>query len=259
MYFASYGGHTEVTRLILEGGADLAAKDKVGITSLHYVSVKGHAEVIKLLLEEGTERESATKDVDMLPLSTPYDGHDAPPRYSSNNAEIRDRYGRPPLFYAAGQGHIEVVDMLISNDASVDATDCYLWTPLFLAVMNEQEEIVKGLITLPKIDANHKYGLGRTLSWWAARSETHGIIKMVHQWAKEPYDDVVKTIPTKACPKTESGQFRPYNACMRNLISKSATYTCGLCGYLDICQECFNLDIQCLDSSHKLTSNQPHD
>ncbi|KAJ5403714.1 hypothetical protein N7509_003585 [Penicillium cosmopolitanum] len=227
LHFASYGGHTQVTRLLLERGADhLAAKDIVGITPLHYASVNGNAEVMKLLLEEGMERELATKHLDMLSLSMPYGGHDGPPRYSSNNAEFRDRYSRTPLFYAAGQGHIEAVDMLIA---------------------------------LSKIDANHKDGLGRTLSWWAAKSEIHRIIKMVHQWAKEPYDDVVEAIPTKERPKAESDKFRPCDACMRNIISNSATYTCDLCRYLDICQECFNLGIRCLDSSHELTFNQPHD
>jgi ankyrin repeat protein len=258
LHCASYGGHTEVTRLLLERDADLAAKDKVGITPIHYASIKGHAEVTKLLLEEGAKRELATKDEDMLPVSTPKDDHDAPPQYSSNNAGFRDRYGRTPLFYAAGQGHMESVNILISNDASVDATDCYRWTPLFLAVMNEQEEIVKRLITLSRIDANHKDGLGRTLSWWAARSETRGIIKMVHQWASEPCNDVEETIPIKERPKTDAGEFRPCDACMRNMISKIATYTCDLCGYLDICEECFNLGIRCLVSSHELTFNQPH-
>ena len=42
-------------KVLLDKGADINAKDKVGWTALHSASFKGHTEVVKVLLDKGAD------------------------------------------------------------------------------------------------------------------------------------------------------------------------------------------------------------
>ena len=53
---------------------------------------------------------------------------------------------RTPLHFAAVRGKVECVNILINNQANVNAVDCTKDTPLSLAVRNGYEEIVKILL-----------------------------------------------------------------------------------------------------------------
>jgi ankyrin repeat protein len=48
---ASWKGHAEVVRLLLENKADITVVDNIGSTPVYMASLKGHVEVVKLLLE----------------------------------------------------------------------------------------------------------------------------------------------------------------------------------------------------------------
>lgn len=48
LHAASQNGHAEVTRLILEKGANIMAVDEDGWTSLHAASLNGHIETMQL-------------------------------------------------------------------------------------------------------------------------------------------------------------------------------------------------------------------
>ena len=53
LHMASVGGHEEVARILLDGGADAAAQNKDGWTPLHVASFEGHLQVVRILLEHG--------------------------------------------------------------------------------------------------------------------------------------------------------------------------------------------------------------
>lgn len=53
--WASYKGHTETVRMLLDAGADVNAHGNYHISSLLWASGRGHAEIAKLLIQHGAK------------------------------------------------------------------------------------------------------------------------------------------------------------------------------------------------------------
>jgi len=80
----------------------------------------------------------------------------------TNHADLnaKERDGRTPLHWAALNGHLEVVKLLLVNGAAVDAVENDGKTPLHCAAMNDHLEIVKLLLAHgAKIDARERGGV----------------------------------------------------------------------------------------------------
>jgi hypothetical protein len=93
LHWASKTGHVDVVKLLLEKGADIVAADKYRRTPLHEASITGHVDVVNLLLEKGADLEVA--------------------------GESR----RTPLFGDSKTGHVDVVKLLLEKGADIEAAD----------------------------------------------------------------------------------------------------------------------------------------
>lgn len=87
---------------------------------------------------------------------------------------VTDEYHRTALSLAAGQGHIGVIEVLISNGAWVDPHEDYdtYETPLMAAVTEGHLDIVKRLIQAGANPAFH-VGVGQRTAESYARSYGH--------------------------------------------------------------------------------------
>jgi ankyrin repeat protein len=80
----------------------------------------------------------------------------------TNHADLnaKEKDGRTPLHWAALNGHLEVVNLLLVNGAAVDAVENDGKTPLHCAAMNDHFEIVKLLLANgAKIDDRERAGI----------------------------------------------------------------------------------------------------
>lgn len=127
-----FAGDKEMVKFLLSKGADVTAKDFFKRTPLHLAALNGSVEGAKALLAGGSD------------------------------VNARDALQETPLFGAAAKGHREVAQLLIDHKADLKPTDNF-WgeTVLHKAVQEKQAEIVKLLVTIGA-DVNAKDKDGRT-------------------------------------------------------------------------------------------------
>jgi ankyrin repeat protein len=112
LHWAAERGDKEVVQLLLEKGADAAAKDDNGRTVLHLAAEGGNKEVVQLLLEKGAD------------------------------AAAKDDNGRTVLHLAANGGNKEVVQLLLKKGADAATKDDYGRTVLHSAAKGGNKEVV---------------------------------------------------------------------------------------------------------------------
>ncbi len=127
LHLAAEMGHERLVRLLLDSGASVDLKDRVGHTPAIRAMQQNHRNVVAILAEAGAEIN--------LHLAA-YLGDVATAQRlieTGSNVNVRDDLGYIPLHYAAQQGQAEVTGLLIDNGADVDAEDNDGNTPLHLA------------------------------------------------------------------------------------------------------------------------------
>ena len=101
---AATEGYTDTTRILLDSGADVNAKDNIGWTALLCAAFSNQTETVRALVAKGAE------------------------------VNARDAEGRSALFWASFSGHADVVRVLLDHGAHINDRDNYGWTPLMSAV-----------------------------------------------------------------------------------------------------------------------------
>jgi ankyrin repeat protein len=105
-YAAEKGNLAEVKQLI-EQGADVNAKGRLGHTPLHMACMEGHLEVVEFLIAKGADVNAKSAQ-------------------SSSSGET-------PLHFAAEWGHLEITQLLVAKGANVNAKSDRGVTPLHSA------------------------------------------------------------------------------------------------------------------------------
>ena len=124
LFESLFKGHLEITKFLLEKGANKEAKNSSGETSLLVATRRGHLDIVKLLLE---------KDA---------------------NIEAKNQHEYTPLLMAIQRGHLEIVQLLLEKDANIEAKNRLEYTPLLLAIQRNEVEIAKLLV---EMGANKEY------------------------------------------------------------------------------------------------------
>jgi cytochrome c len=108
LYFAAQGGHREITRLLLDRGADPNAQSNWG-TPLQIAARRGHFDVVTSLLQSGAE----------------------------TNA-VGGEFGYSPLHEVAETGNVDIGKLLIAHGADVNIRNKRFEPPIHLAVLKNK-------------------------------------------------------------------------------------------------------------------------
>ncbi|XP_053929269.1 CARD- and ANK-domain containing inflammasome adapter protein [Cuculus canorus] len=122
MHAAAVRGHLSVVKVLLAKKGRFGAKDMDGCTPMHYAAIKGDTEIVKILLASG------------------------------NNKNIDDRnvWRKTALHLAAEYGHSDLINLLLSYGAAVNALDSSKDTPLHCACKAGHFSAVNALINWPQ-------------------------------------------------------------------------------------------------------------
>jgi ankyrin repeat protein len=136
LVFASAKGDLELTRLLLEHGANTRVmRQGIPASSL----AQGHPEVQALLLvAEGAAFFDAARSGDRSALAAALD--------AGTNVDRRDEQDRTALHLSAEHGNDRAVALLLERGAAVDARDRYARTPLMLAAAKGHADVVRMLL-----------------------------------------------------------------------------------------------------------------
>ena len=115
LYLASSWNHYVAVRLLLEHGADANIPNVKGYSPLHVAASNGFFNVVRLLLDYGAD------------------------------VNIPDIDGYTPFHYAASQG-CNLIELLIEKVSNVNLRTKRGRTPLYIAVKNQHEQIIKLLL-----------------------------------------------------------------------------------------------------------------
>ncbi|KAH0564724.1 hypothetical protein GP486_001886 [Trichoglossum hirsutum] len=146
---ASEGLKAEV-QLLLEKGTDVNARDKGGMTALHWVSYKGHETVAQLLLEKG-----------------------------ANVNAVNCSDGSTALHYAVERGHEVVAQLLLEKGANVNAVNCYNGKTVLHYAANGGHKVIAQLLLEKGVDTNIKEGFGKTALHWAAEKGDEAVAQLL--------------------------------------------------------------------------------
>ncbi|KXZ51175.1 hypothetical protein GPECTOR_13g662 [Gonium pectorale] len=149
LHIAASSGHVEVTRLLLNAGANKDAADKDGGTPLQSAAGNGHVDTVRALLRAGANKEAATKDGGTPLHRAAWRGYVEVVETllrAGVNKEAADKDGWTPLHSAAGNGHVLAVQALLQAGADKEAAVKDGWTPLHIAAGNGHVGAVKVLL-----------------------------------------------------------------------------------------------------------------
>ncbi len=151
LYVACQNNHFQIVKQLLQAEAnpDLCTKD--GRTPLHIAAGKEHEAVVRILLITGNAKQLCTNEgllplhvaagrgsVSIFKLLQQYDKKDI-------NAQIQD--GATALFFAAQEGHLEMVKYLLGEGANADIVRFQdKQSPLLVAYRKGHHEIVRVLL-----------------------------------------------------------------------------------------------------------------
>lgn len=147
---AASNGYLECARLLIDAGACVNThSNEFKETALTLASYKGHVEMVKYLLEKGADFEHKTDEMHTALMEACMDGHVEVARVLiEHGASVNmppDSF-ESPLTLAACGGHVELADLLIDNRADLEEKNDEGYTPLMEAAREGHEEMVALLL-----------------------------------------------------------------------------------------------------------------
>ena len=120
LHLAASRGHLDIVRMLFEHNADINPRSKSGRTPLHFASCGGHVDTVRFLLDHGADPK-ARNDLQQTSLHVASSsGHlDVARLLLEHGAEVDvdDKDGRTSYQLALSEGHNEVIQLLLAHGA----------------------------------------------------------------------------------------------------------------------------------------------
>jgi ankyrin repeat protein len=191
LHFTAYKGNAQILRFLLRNGGNPNVRGRHDSTPLHSAAWGRNAAALEVLLEEGSDVNARTdegetpgmtaslrgeKDILEILFALSADPH-AEDDHGTNLIDLAAAGGHPvlvdllrkigvknknPLHVAAGLGDVKKVKALLNAGRDINERDSFGATPLLIATVSGQEEVVDFLLSRkanPKISATDGYTL----------------------------------------------------------------------------------------------------
>lgn len=203
LHYAVLLGAIRVTEYLLQMGADVNSKDDDGVTPLIITcGLKCKFIIAKLLISKGVDVNYRTPIIPNSP-----------------------KHGWAPIHIAARNGHIKLVDLLITNGANVNTTKADGWTPLHVAAFFGHIDIVKFLLS-KGADINAKANDGSTALIEATEGGKKDIVRILEDWQKNSYSSnssVGRAITNVQNEKIDIRPRRDWAELVKKLVENAAS------------------------------------
>ena len=161
LHWAAQRGDSETAELLIGAGANVNATTRYGVTPLGLAAATGNTSLIEALAKGGANV-NTTSPEGVTPLMTAarvgkVDALQALLRHGARegiNAQEQWK-GQSALMWAAGEGHVAALKVLVDAGADVQTRSKAGFTPLLFAVRNGHREALQQLLTFGA-DANDK-------------------------------------------------------------------------------------------------------
>ena len=196
-------GRADAVTLLLDRGATIDAADGTYQQTALMVAVReNHPDIVKLLIARGASVNARTRvgraPQWILPNSVPGFGHGIgivrgglPPRGS--RAPVPG--GMTPLLYAARDGRMDIVRMLLEAGADINQRDANEITPLIIAITNNHPDVARDLID-SGADIKAVDWYGRTALWAAVETRNMDVdnATFVNSIDRAPFLDLIQVL-----------------------------------------------------------------
>ncbi|OAD01793.1 hypothetical protein MUCCIDRAFT_144012, partial [Mucor lusitanicus CBS 277.49] len=170
LHYATMNGFTDCVSFLLTRQTDIECRDHDGFSPLIYAIMNGHTPCVEILIQANANIEPRHEG-DHIPLSLAcHFGHTdiALMLYNQGAKNLPNAESLYPLHLAARQGHAELCRVLSQNKQDLDKPDKYnTWTPLFWAANDGHVDCVRILINAG-CKVNAKDENGKTALYYAA-------------------------------------------------------------------------------------------
>lgn len=120
LHYACEVNQTNVVHYLIESGADISLRNKMGMTCLHYIAINGNLELATAYVTESMVNVATNSGLTLLHFASDM-GHVAMVKYlllKHANVHCRDDEGLIPLHLACISNHLDCVKVLITIGSS---------------------------------------------------------------------------------------------------------------------------------------------
>jgi uncharacterized protein len=173
LFSAADSGCVPLARRLIDAGASLAARDRLGAMALARAARAGHVALVELFLARGAAIDARNLfGATALYAATENERRATVALLIANKADVNlpGRSGVTPLAAAAFKGNDHIVDLLIAGGAAPDEVDATGKSAMTYAAGRGFALIARRLLAAG-VDAKRAYGSGLTALMWAAGYE----------------------------------------------------------------------------------------